>query len=178
MARPALAVGISLALLETLNDIGASEFLGVQTLTVTVYTTWISRSDLSAAAQIACMMLMFIFFILTLEFYGRRKQGFSSRSLREIQPTRVQGWRGWLLGVVISLPVVLGFLAPVLFLIWESAKRIGDESPISSSLLAALRNTLSLAAGTTLVVVCVSMLVAGARGIAPQITRCQDFAVV
>lgn len=115
MARPALAVGISLALLETLNDIGASEFLGVQTLTVTVYTTWISRSDLSAAAQIACMMLMFIFFILTLEFYGRRKQGFSSRSLREIQPTRVQGWRGWLLGVVISLPVVLGFLAPVLF---------------------------------------------------------------
>lgn len=44
MARPALAVGISLALLETLNDIGASEFLGVQTLTVTVYTTWISRS--------------------------------------------------------------------------------------------------------------------------------------
>lgn len=83
MARPALAVGISLALLETLNDIGASEFLGVQTLTVTVYTTWISRSDLSAAAQIACMMLMFIFLILTLEFYGRRKQGFSSRSLRK-----------------------------------------------------------------------------------------------
>lgn len=103
------------ALLETLNDIGASEFLGVQTLTVTVYTTWISRSDLSAAAQIACMMLMFIFLILTLEFYGRRKQGFSSRSLREIQPTRVQGWRGWLLGGVISLPVLLGFLAPVLF---------------------------------------------------------------
>lgn len=160
MARPALAVGISLALLETLNDIGASEFLGVQTLTVTVYTTWISRSDLSAAAQIACMMLMFIFLILTLEFYGRRKQGFSSRSLREIQPTRVRGWRGWLLGGVISLPVVLGFLAPVLFLMWESAKRIGDENPLSSSLLSALQNTLSLAAGTTLVVVCVSMLVA------------------
>ena len=160
MARPALAVGISLALLETLNDIGASEFLGVQTLTVTVYTTWISRSDLSAAAQIACMMLMFIFLILTLEFYGRRKQGFSSRSLREIQPTRVQGWRGWLLGGVISLPVLLGFLAPVLFLMWESAKRIGDENPLSSSLLSALQNTLSLAAGTTLVVVCVSMLVA------------------
>ncbi|MDU5729502.1 MAG: iron ABC transporter permease, partial [Citrobacter freundii] len=134
MARPALAVGISLALLETLNDIGASEFLGVQTLTVTL--------------------------ILTLEFYGRRKQGFSSRSLREIQPTRVQGWRGWLLGGVISLPVLLGFLAPVLFLMWESAKRIGDENPLSSSLLSALQNTLSLAAGTTLVVVCVSMLVA------------------
>ncbi|MCQ7060758.1 iron ABC transporter permease [Escherichia coli] len=160
MARPALAVGVSLALLETLNDIGASEFLGVQTLTVTVYTTWISRSDLSAAAQIACMMLMFIFFILTLEFYGRRKQGFSSRSLREIQPTRVHGWRGWLLGSVIALPVILGFLAPVLFLMWESVKRLGEKNPLSASLLSALQNTLLLAAGTTLVVVCVSLLVA------------------
>src|SRR5690606_34573753 len=43
LARPAIAVGASLALLETLNDIGASEFLGVQTLTVSVYTTWITR---------------------------------------------------------------------------------------------------------------------------------------
>ena len=45
LARPAIVVGMSLALLETLNDIGASEFLGVQTLTVSVYTTWVTRSD-------------------------------------------------------------------------------------------------------------------------------------
>ncbi len=51
LARPAIAVGVSLALLETLNDIGASEFLGVQTLTVSVYTTWITRSDLAGAAR-------------------------------------------------------------------------------------------------------------------------------
>ena len=86
-----------------------------------------------------------------------------------------RGWRGWLLGGVISPPVLLGFLAPVLFLMWESAKRIGDENPLSSSLLSALQNTLSLAAGTTLVVVCVSMLVAGARVIAPPTTPCRDF---
>ncbi|MCR2730910.1 ABC transporter permease subunit, partial [Salmonella enterica] len=52
LARPAIVVGVSLALLETLNDIGASEFLGVQTLTVSVYTTWVTRSDLAGAAQI------------------------------------------------------------------------------------------------------------------------------
>lgn len=91
MARPALAVGISLALLETLNDIGASEFLGVQTLTVTVYTTWISRSDLSSAAQIASMMLMFIFFILTLEFYGRRKQGSAAAVCGKFNPRACRG---------------------------------------------------------------------------------------
>ena len=46
LARPALAVGVSLALLETLNDIGASEYLGVQTLTLTIFTTWLSRGSL------------------------------------------------------------------------------------------------------------------------------------
>ena len=51
LARPAIVVGMSLALLETLNDIGASEFLGVQTLTVSVYTTWVTRSDLAGAAR-------------------------------------------------------------------------------------------------------------------------------
>lgn len=160
MARPALAVGLSLALLETLNDIGASEFLGVQTLTVTVYTTWITRSDLAAAAQIACLMLVLIFAILSLEIYGRSKQGFSSRSSREIAPAKVAGWRGALLCSLVALPVVLGFIAPVSFLAWESAKRLMDDAPVSPLLFDALKNTLTLAAGVTLVVVAVSMIVA------------------
>ncbi|WP_143137202.1 ABC transporter permease subunit, partial [Burkholderia ubonensis] len=72
LARPAIAVGVSLALLETLNDIGASEFLGVQTLTVSVYTTWITRSDLAGAAQIALAMLAIVVGMIVLERYGRR----------------------------------------------------------------------------------------------------------
>jgi len=67
LARPAIAVGVSLALLETLNDIGASEFLGVQTLTVSVYTTWITRSDLAGAAQIALAMLAVVVAMIALE---------------------------------------------------------------------------------------------------------------
>jgi iron(III) transport system permease protein len=160
MARPALAVGLSLALLETLNDIGASEFLGVQTLTVTVYTTWITRSDLAAAAQIACLMLFLIFALLSMEVYGRSKQRFSSRSTRNVAPVKVSGWRGALLGVLVALPVVLGFVAPVTFLVWESAKRLLDDTPVSPLLFHALQNTLTLAAGVTLVVVTVSMIVA------------------
>jgi iron(III) transport system permease protein len=51
LARPAVAIGVSLALMETLNDIGASEFLGVRTLTVSIYTTWATRADLPGAAR-------------------------------------------------------------------------------------------------------------------------------
>lgn len=159
MARPALAVGLSLALLETLNDIGASEFLGIQTLTVTVYTTWITRSDLAGAAQIACLMLLLIFALLWMEFYGRAKQGYSSRGARDMRPIAISGWRGRALCVLVSLPVLLGFIAPVGFLVWETAKRLVDKAPLSHQLLAALQNTLTLAAGVTAVVIVVSLLV-------------------
>lgn len=160
MARPALAVGISLALLETLNDIGASEFLGIQTLTVTVYTTWVTRSDLAAAAQIASLMLLFIFCILTLEFYGRKKQGFSSRNFREVKPAKLTAGRGALATCLVALPVLLGFVAPVCYLLVETFKRIGESHPFSPALLSALQNTLMLAGGVTLVVMVVSLIVA------------------
>ena len=51
LARPAIVVGTTLALLETLNDIGASEFLGVRTLTVSIYSTWLNRSSLPGAGK-------------------------------------------------------------------------------------------------------------------------------
>src|SRR5690625_6956639 len=74
MARPVIAIGAVLALLETLNDIGASEFLGVQTLTVAVYTTWVTRSDLPGASQIALAMLAIVVVLVVVERYGRRRQ--------------------------------------------------------------------------------------------------------
>ena len=55
MARPALAVGLALVSLETLNDIGASEYLGVRTLTVSIFTTWLNRGSLAGAAQIVLL---------------------------------------------------------------------------------------------------------------------------
>ncbi|WP_413542270.1 ABC transporter permease [Candidatus Symbiopectobacterium sp. NZEC127] len=161
MARPALAVGVSLALLETLNDIGASEFLGVNTLTVAIYTTWVTRSDLPAAAQIAVLMLMGVMLLLTLEYYGRRRQRYgSSRSQRTVTPIRLSGVKGMLVLTLTALPVVLGFIAPALFLAWESAKRLHQETPLSHGLWLSLQNSLLLALGVTLTVLITGMIVA------------------
>ena len=71
LARPSIIVGISLALMECLNDIGAVEFFGVRTLTFLVYETWLNRGSLAGAAQISCSMLIIIFLLLWLE---RRSQ--------------------------------------------------------------------------------------------------------
>jgi len=74
LARPALAAGVALALMETLNDIGAVEFFGVRTLTVAVYDTWLDRNSLAGAAQIACVMLAFVFAVLVIERALRANQ--------------------------------------------------------------------------------------------------------
>ncbi|MDM0022621.1 ABC transporter permease [Variovorax saccharolyticus] len=163
LARPALAVGLSLALLETLNDIGASEFLGIQTLTVAVYTTWITRSDLAGAAQIASAMLFVVIALVLLERHGRRHQRFgSAQRMRAIQPRRLQGAAAWLASAAAALPVLIGFAAPALYLVWETAKRLRLGGGISAGLLSSLVNTLGVAAGVTAVAVAAGLIVAWA----------------
>src|ERR687890_826171 len=82
LARPALAVGLSLAMLEALNDIGASEYLGVRTLTVSVFTTWLNRGSLPGAAQIACLMLAAAIVLIVLERHGRRERRYTVSTRR------------------------------------------------------------------------------------------------
>lgn len=163
LARPALAVGLSLALLETLNDIGASEFLGIQTLTVTIYTTWITRSDLAGAAQIACASLFVVIALVWLERNGRRHQRFgSAQRMRGIQPRRLQGARGWAVSLALLLPIVIGFIAPAAYLAVQTVKRLQLGSGLSEGLLASLANTIVLAGGVTTVTVAAGLVVAWA----------------
>lgn len=163
LARPAIAVGLSLALLEALNDIGASEFLGVHTLTVAIYTTWITRSDLGGAAQIACVALVMVVTLVLLEQQGRRHQRFgSAQRMQALRPRRLAGPAAWAATGAAALPVVIGFAAPALYLAWESVKRLRQGGGISEHLLASLLNTLTLAAGVTLFTLAAGLIVAWA----------------
>jgi len=167
LARPALAVGLALALLETLNDIGASEFLGVNTLTVAVYTTWITRSDLAGAAQIAGVMLLAVVGLLLLERHGRRHQRFGSvQRMRAMQPHRLRGAAAWAATACASAPVAIGFAAPALYLLWEAGKRLQSGAGVSAALVASLGNTLALASGVTVATLAAGLVVAwGARAL-------------
>jgi iron(III) transport system permease protein len=163
LARPAIAVGLSLALLETLNDIGASEFLGVQTLTVSIYTTWITRSDLAGAAQIAMTMLAIVVAMISLERYGRRHQRYAhGRRMRAAAPRRLRGAAAVGAAVAGWLPVLLGFGAPAAYLVAETAKRLQLVGGVSGQLLASLSNTLLLAGSATVVTLAGGLIVAWA----------------
>jgi iron(III) transport system permease protein len=125
MARPALAVGVALVSLETLNDIGASEYLGVRTLTVSIFTTWLNRGSLAGASQLSCLMLAIVAGLIAMERYGRRSAAaeFSAESPKLTQQTPLTGAKGWWAFAACLLPVSLGFVVPLLYLMQQSFKR-------------------------------------------------------
>lgn len=169
LARPAIAVGMSLALMETLNDIGASEFLGVRSLTISVYTTWVTRSDLAGAAQIALAMLALVLALISVERWARRRQRYavSAQRARSMARRPLKGAAGWgalLLGL---LPVVLGFVLPAAYLAVEAWKRFRFAG-LSSRLLTEAWNTLALSALTTVAVVACGLVVAYGVRVVPH----------
>ena len=114
LARPAMVAGVTLALMETLNDIGAVEFFGVQTLTLSVYSTWLNRGDLAGAAQLALIILSVVIILLAAERWARGQQKYGSAGKREHgpKPFALKGWKGWLATLACAAPVLFGFAIP------------------------------------------------------------------
>ncbi|MFD2251521.1 ABC transporter permease [Pseudochelatococcus lubricantis] len=161
LARPAIAVGVSLALMETLNDIGASEFLGVKTLTVSVYTTWISRSDMPGAAQISLAMLFLVVGLVLIERHARRNQRYTAAAQRPraMGTFRLTGYRAAGAFAVCIVPVALGFVVPAVYLGVEAYKRYRFAG-LSERLLGEVVNTVTVATAATAIVLLCGLVVA------------------
>jgi iron(III) transport system permease protein len=163
MARPALAAGLTLALLETLNDIGASEYLGVRSLTLSVYTTWLNRSSLPGAAQIACVMLLVVVGLILVEMQSRGARRFSLpvKRLRPVGRSPLPRGAAWAASAACALPVLLGAILPLAFLFGEFLRR-DLIAQADAAMLRSLANTLAISAAATAIVVAVGVGVAAA----------------
>jgi iron(III) transport system permease protein len=160
LARPAIVVGVTLALLEALNDIGATEFLGVRTLTIAIFSTWLNRSSLPGAAQISLFMLALVVLLFLLERWARKGQKFVARERRAQPPsrTRLTGLSAFAALLACALPLLIGFLAPFTYLA-DQAIRTALSSGISPMLLRETANTLLFAGLATLVTVCAGLVI-------------------
>ena len=122
LARPAVAAGVALALMETLADFGVSSYFGIQTFTAGIYKAWLSMDNRIAAAQLATVLLAVVAVLLQLEQRAQQRlrfnQGRGSRpGSNEAQPMALYGTHRVLAWVVCGLPVLLGFVLPVLIML-------------------------------------------------------------
>jgi iron(III) transport system permease protein len=161
LARPAIVIGVTLALLEALNDIGATEFLGVRTLTIAIYSTWLNRSSLPGAAQISLFMLTLVILLFLFERWARKGQRFISAGKRAQPPARttLHGSKAIAATLACTLPLVIGFLAPFAYLA-DRAIRKAISGDISVTLFRETANTLMFAGLATLVTILAGILVA------------------
>ena len=161
LARPAMVVGVTLVLLETLNDIGASEFLGIRTLTVSIYSTWITRSDLPGAAQMALALIVIVLGLVVWERRARRQRRYANDAQhpRPLTPHRLRGARAAAALVICTLPVLVGFVLPAAYLVDESITRIAFAG-VSAAVYRETLNTVTLSLAATTITLAAGVIVA------------------
>ena len=173
LARPGIAAGTALALMEALADFGAVSYFSVQTFTTGIYRAWLSLGDAVAAGQLASCLLAFVAMVLLIERVSRGKARYHNVTVRErAPPQRLRGFPAFAAFCACFAPLLFGFVLPVGILsklAWE------DGGVFGTRLLTLVGNTFTLA-GTTAVIaivaatmmayagrVCRSTLVAGAN---------------
>lgn len=122
LARPAVAAGTALALMEALADFGVSSYFGIQTFTAGIYKAWLSMDNRIAAAQLATMLLLFVALLLYLEQRAQKRVRFSAArggraGAMDARAHALLGRARWLAWLVCAVPVLMGFVLPVLFML-------------------------------------------------------------
>jgi iron(III) transport system permease protein len=160
LARPAIAAGVALVLMETLADYGAVAYFGVQTFTTGIYRAWFSLGDHVAAAQLATVLLGFVVLLLVGERASRGRARFHDTTARNRpQPGhRLTGWKAAGAVAACAVPLAVGFVVPAGVLL-QMAITDGDAQ-FGLRFLRLARNSFTLAAVTGLVAVSVALLLA------------------
>ena len=167
LARPAIIIGLYLVLMETLNDYGTVDFFAVNTFSLGIFDVWLNMNNISGAAQLASVMLVFVAVLVFAERHARRKQRFhnTSTKMQALPGFPLSGGRGWAATVGCLIPIFLGFVLPTLVLI-DYAQRHYDPE-LSREIMGHALNSVRLsvlAGGIAMVIAIVMTYGARVRG--------------
>ncbi len=163
LARPAIVVGVALALMETLADFGTVDYFAVNTLTVSVFNVWLGMGNAGGAAQIALVMLAFVVALVTLERIGRKGRRYHNTSSRQVKPPRyeLRSIARETATFACALPILLGFVIPA-GVLTRHAIVFFDES-WNAAFFGFARNSLLLATLAAVTAVAIAVFLAYGR---------------
>ena len=156
LARPAIAAGSALALMETLADFGTVSYFGVEVFTTGIFKAWLSMGDSEAAAQLSSCLLAFVIVLLALERANRGRAAYHGPAPRRAPPHRLRGGAALLALAACAAPAVFGFALPALLLGWLA----WEESISAGRLTALMANSFTIAALTALIAVAAALVMA------------------
>jgi iron(III) transport system permease protein len=153
LARPAIAAGAAIVMMETVNDFGVVDFFAVQTLTTGIFTVWLETGNAGGAAQIAAVILAVILALVALEKVSRRNSRYyqSARQPRPVTKVRLSGPAAALAAILCALPVAFGFVLPLAVIAGHALDK--PETWFSAGLGRAFLNTLTVGGGAAFLTV-------------------------
>lgn len=160
LARPAIVTGLALALMETLSDFGTVQHFAVDTFTTGIFRTWFGLGDPAAAAQLAAILMVFVFAVLFLE---RRSRGaaryhHTTTRYRPLPRYELRSWRAALAAGFCLAPIFFGFLLPAgVLLSWAIDT---SETILNRDFLILAWNTMMLAGTAALIAVAIAVILA------------------
>lgn len=164
MARPAIAAGTAIVMMETVNDFGTVDYFAVQTLTTGIFSVWLESNNAGGAAQLACVVLALVILLVTMEKVSRRKLRYFSMTTRQRrpEPTELHGGAKWIATLACLMPFLIGFVLPISVI---TSHAIGNfERWSDPMLLRALGNTLMVGGLASVITVAAGVfLVYGVR---------------
>ena len=165
IARPAVAAGAALALMETLADFGTVSYFSLEVFTTGIFKAWLSMGDSVAAGQLSVCLLAFVFVVLALERASRGRAAYASTLSKRPPPQHLSGPAAMLAFAACAAPVLLGFLLPaglLIHLAWSD-----PEARWSSRLPALVGNSFMLAG----IAAAAGVLIATAMAYAARLAR-------
>ncbi len=169
LARPAIIAGLSLVLMETLADYGTVQYFGVSAFTTGIFRTWFGLGSLTAAAQLAAVLLIFILFLVMTEHWSRQKARYhhTSNKYSRLPQIPLTGWKRAAAMVYCMLPVLLGFLIPFIQLsLWAvDTWHLVDKD----SFFTLFVNSLELASVTAIIALVLGVFITYSKRLRPTL---------
>nr|WP_238704950.1 iron ABC transporter permease [Parasedimentitalea marina] len=159
MARPAIASGVLLAIMETIADFGTVSYFGVQTFATGIYTSWFSMGDRAGAAQLALVLLGFALTLAVVERATRGKARYhqAGKQHTKMPPADLTGSKVVIAWGLCAIPVLLGFLLPLVILINMGLE--SEQNLFSRRYIGFIQNSLTLASVAALLTVCAAVCI-------------------
>lgn len=160
ISRGAILGGMTLVILEVLNDYGVVSFFGVQTFSTAIFKAWFSMGDIDTAVKLSGVLMTIVISVLLLEkaLRGRKRYSYTTSKIRPIVRTRLRGVKGLLAFLVSFIFLSLGFLIPVAQLLaWST---LTYTKVLDLEFLKLLGNSMEVALVAAFIILVVSVIIA------------------
>lgn len=172
ISRVAIIGGVSLVLMEVLNDYGVVKYFGVQTFSTAIFSTWFGMRDATSALKLAGALMVIVITILVLErlIRGRKQFSYATTKVNPLRPRKLEGWRRYAVFTYVSIVFSVAFLIP--FVQLASWAILTFDQVFTPEFFRLILNTVTVSGIATVIIVVMALGIANYTRLYPsKITR-------